>query len=166
MENKYLEKVAAAWERRLAGTQQGQAMGFTPRTQNFQGSNRVTNADMLGKLNLNKPQHSILDGGSVQVKQRQGFLGLGGEKTVGWAQNTGTRLSGDALAAKGSGSVLAKQVAKTSGGTGAKGFLNKALGMARKNPLATAGLAAGAAFLGGKAVGSKQEQPQFQQYYG
>lgn len=164
-ENVYLQKSASKWARRAAKTTQGQELGITSDLNGAggkiqMGSNRITNNDLLGKINSAQPGHAVLQGGAAPIKQR-GFMGLGKEKTIGFTPNTATRLSGDALAAKGEGSVLAKSVANKA--EAGKGILSKALGFAKRNPIAT-GVAA---LAGGVAIGSKlgqSKQPQ-QQYY-
>jgi uncharacterized protein YcfJ len=84
----------------------------------------------------------------------KGILGIGKTPAVTTSvENTATRVTGDSLA----GGVKSRMVPKT----GVKGLLGKAVGLMKRNPLATGAVALGAGMLAGRSSKGSGDQYQY-----
>jgi hypothetical protein len=160
--NKYLEKIAS---NRLKQNLESKGMSF--------GDSRTSgasNASIMGSHANTAPTTKVPTGDKVFTPGRGGFMGMG--KTPSITKATGaTRTTGDSLAAgkplRGLDSRLqdfrASNAAKKSV-SGAKGILGRAVGLIKKNPLVSAGLALGAGVVGHKMMSSGNNQQQYANY--
>lgn len=119
----------------------------------------ATNASINASHASSAPSARVATGDKAK-----GIFGLGKLKPTG-----ATRVTGDSLAA---GKTLADravafkaQKASNAATSGSKGILNKAVGMIRKNPLASAGVALGVGVLGHKVMSSKNNNQQMYTNY-
>jgi hypothetical protein len=187
MENVYLEKIAG-WADKMNSTEAaGGNRALSSRTHipaNGTPGRKLgapTNAAMLAGLGSSSKMHAVNTGDKVKKTGLSGLLAGKGNKMqdAGKTRMTGDTLAAstiqDRLAANKKGAANAAMMAKAheankaamgarSAPTGAKGLVHKALGMAKRNPLAAGAIGLGAAAVGASAMSGKKNDNQ-QGYY-